>query len=92
MYRQKVSLKEASDRRHELDFTRMCINIYVTWKTISHYQSIMDDIFQGTCRVVTAIPIEKQLKEQARDVIDSLKNHGFDEIDICDLEFNSLER
>ena len=38
------------------------------------------------------MPIEKQLKEQAKEVIDSLRKHGFDEIDVCDLEFNSLER
>ena len=41
---------------------------------------------------MSAIPIENQLKEQARDVIDSLRKDGFGEIEVYDMEFNSMER
>ena len=47
---------------------------------------------QGSCRVVSAVPVQNHLKEQARDIIECLRKNGYDEIDIYDLQFNSIDR
>ena len=47
---------------------------------------------QGSCSVVSAVPVENELKEKARDIIECLRKNGYDEIDIYDLELNSPDR
>ena len=57
-----------------------------------HYTTISAICLQGTCKVITSIPVENDIKEQAKDVMDRLRMHGFSEIQRVDLEVNSIER